>query len=148
MRDWMSHASLLTHHCSYFFLASHFPCIWPAKSNSPLSFPSFSVAVIAIAPFGVSRVKLSLLAAKVPLLNGAEPCAESEEPVTLSPSSLSLRVKGNCVPAASATASQSPVIGSPAAGAASVFPAPAGAEATPARFSSTAPPCPASSHLP
>src|ERR1700730_2900422 len=130
---------LLTHHSSrirsyFFFVASHLPVICPAKSNSPTSLPSLIIAVIPIEPLGVSSEKLSLFPAQVPLLSGTVPCADSEEPVTLSPSSLSLRVKGIAVPCASAFASQSPVNGSPAAGAAGA------AAVIEARLSSRLPP--------
>ena len=57
----------------YFFFADHLPVIWPAKSKSPLIWPSLTVPVIVIAPCGVSRLKLSLFPSHLPLLRVAVP---------------------------------------------------------------------------
>src|SRR4029434_6284943 len=97
----------------FFFEASHLPVIWPPTSNSPTSFPSLTTAVMLITPCPVSNVKLSLFAVHVPLLSAADPCAESEDPVTLSPSSLSFSVNGRLFPPTSAAASHSALMRSP-----------------------------------
>src|SRR5260370_28172447 len=123
-------------HLVHFFVAVHFPCIWPAKSKSPPSLPSLRAPVKEMIPFGVSRVKLNFSAAQLPLLIAAVPWAELLSPVTFSPSTTILRVNGTVIPCTSAAPSHSPDRGSLSA----AFPAPGPGPEVASAFPPTLPP--------